>query len=217
MTARKRPLSSRLVELSDVMATAKQRERECELEHRRVEAEIAQLTDAVTDSYADGDEARAAKASKQRASLEQGSLREAEERLEGARRAAQRADVERATFAAGNIEGLLGEREADALAAARAVEGAVEELGRAHARWNGVESEIAALLRLAGRDMRDMPRFPAQLETLARDARRAGGVDVPLPLPGERMYTTIAAHDDPDPAVRDAARAKIASEAQATK
>jgi hypothetical protein len=131
MTARKqdRPLSARLDKLGAALVAAKQRERECELGHRRVAAEIAQLTDAIADAYADNDEARAAKASTQRASLEQGRLREAEERLQGARRAAQRADVERATFAAGTIDGLIAEREVDALAAARAVEDAVEELG----------------------------------------------------------------------------------------
>jgi hypothetical protein len=197
MTARKTPLSARLAALGEALVSAKQRERERELEHRRVEAEIARLTDAVADAYAANDEAKAAKASKQRAALEQGSLREAEERLEGARRAAQRADVERATFAAENIDGLLAERQVDALAVARAVEDAVEDLGHAHARWNGVESEVSGLLRLAGRDTRDVPAFPEPLAALVRDARRSGGVEVPPPFPG--------GHAEAGPRVREAA------------
>jgi hypothetical protein len=196
MTPRKqdRPLTARLAQLGAALVATKQRERERVLEHRRVAGEIAQLTDAVADAFADDDEARAAKASKQRASLEQGGLREAEERLEGARRAARRADVERAAFAAENIDGLIAERRGDALAVARAVEDAVAELGQAHARWNGVESEVAALLRLAGRDTRDVPTFPERLATLVRDARRADGLQVPAPLPGQRAFASVASY-----------------------
>jgi hypothetical protein len=65
MTARKRPLSARLVELGEAVPAAQRRARECEVAHRRVVAEIARLTDAVADAYASSDEARAAKASKQ--------------------------------------------------------------------------------------------------------------------------------------------------------
>jgi len=213
MTARKRPLSARLAELGEAVPAAQRRARECELAHRRVAAEIKQLTDAVTDAYADDDEDRAAKASKQRAALEQGSLREAEERLEGAKRAVANAEAERGLFAAENVDGLIAERQPDARAAAQAVEEAVEQLGRAHAAWTGVESDVAALLRVAGRNLGTLPRFPELLANLVRDARRAGGVGVPVPLPGERAYATIAPHDDPDPGIREAARAKIAPEA----
>jgi hypothetical protein len=151
-----------------------------------VVAEIAQLTDAVADAYAD-DEAQAAKASKQRAALELGSLRNAEERLEGAKRAVTKAEAERGLFAAENVDGLIDEREPDARGVAAAVEQAVEQLGRAYVQWTGVESDVAALLRVAGRNSGTLPRFPELLANLVRDARRAGGVEVPLPLPGERV------------------------------
>ena len=49
-------------------------------------------------------------------------LREAEDRLEGAKRAAVRADVDRSTFAAENVDGLIAERRPDASVA-------VEEVG----------------------------------------------------------------------------------------
>lgn len=186
MSARKqqdRPLSARLHKLGAALVAAKQRQQERELEHRRVAAEIAQLTDAIADAYADNDEARAAKASKQRASLEQGTLREAEERLEGAGLAVQRADVERSAFAVESIDALIAEREPDARAVAQAVEDAVERLGQAQAAWNAVEADVAALLRLAGKNTGELPPFPEALATLVRDARRAAGVDVPTPLP----------------------------------
>jgi hypothetical protein len=213
MTARKRPLSARLAALSEAVPAAQRRARECDVTHRRVVAEIAQLTDAVTDAYADGDEAKAAKASKQRAALEHGSLREAQERLEGAKRAVAKAEAERGLYAAENVDGLIAEREPDARAAAQAVEDAVEHLGQAHTQWTGVESDVSALLRVAGRNAGTLPRFPELLANLVRDARRAGGVGVPLPLPGERAFMHVAAHDDPDPEIREAAREKIARKA----
>ena len=205
-------MSARLVALSEAVPAAQRRARECELEHRRVSGEIARLTDAVTDSYADGDEARAAKASKQRALLEQGSLREAAERLEGAKRAVAKAEAERGLYAAENVDGLVAERAPDARAAAEAVEAAVERLGRAHAAWQGVASDVAGLLRLAGRDTR-LPGFPEQLATLVKDARRSDGVTVPPPLPGGHAHVRVVPEHDPDPEVREAARAKIAKEA----
>ncbi len=68
---------------------------------------------------------------------------------------------------------------------------------------------MAALLRVAGRDPSVLPRFPELLANLSRDARRAGGVGVPAPLPGQAAFVTIAPHDDPDLEIREAARAKI--------
>jgi hypothetical protein len=44
MTARKRPLSARLAELGEAVPAAQRRARECEIAHRKVVAEIAQLT-----------------------------------------------------------------------------------------------------------------------------------------------------------------------------
>jgi chromosome segregation ATPase len=184
MTARKTPLSDRLAELSAAVPAANQHARALEVEHRRVVAEIARLTDAIADAYSNNDEARAAKAIKQRAMLETGSLREAEERLEGARRAVSRAESERGMFAREHADALVAERRPDAVAAAQAVENAIEQLGEAHQRWQTVAAEVAGLLRLAGRDSRDMPTIPERLTDLVRDARRAGGVGVPPPIPG---------------------------------
>jgi hypothetical protein len=185
MTARKqdRPLTARLIELGVAVRAAKQRERECEQAQRRFAADVARLTDVIVDAHADGDDARAAKASRERATLEAGGAREAGERLEGARRAAQRAEADRATFLVENVDALIAEREPDARAAAQAVEEAVERLGQAQAAWNAVEADVAALLRLAGKNTGELPQFPEALATLVRDARRAGGVDVPAPLP----------------------------------
>lgn len=186
-----RPLSARLAELEEAVPAAKRREHECETAHRKIAAEIAQLGDVIADAYADNNEARAAKASKQRAALEQGSLREHEERLEGARRAVQRADAERGLYTRENIVGLLAEELPDAVAAAQDVERDVLRLGTSYGQWSGVATRISSLLRLAGRDTRDMPSFPAELEQLVRDARRAAGVNVPPPVPGGQAMVPL--------------------------
>lgn len=158
MSARKRdrPLSARLAELTEAIVKGSRQAREAEIAHRRVEGEIARLRDAAAEAYSVGDEPRAQKASRERAELEGSGLREAEERLDGARRAVQRADVERSTFAMENLEALIAERHADATAAAAAVEDAA---GRGACGVGSVHNEIAALHRLAGSDTRGMPRF----------------------------------------------------------
>jgi hypothetical protein len=50
------------------------------------------------------------------------------------------------------------------------------------------------------------------VDELVRRARPLVG-SVPAPLPREQTDATIALHDDPDPGRREAARAKIESEA----
>jgi ABC-type taurine transport system substrate-binding protein len=125
-------------------------------------------------------------------------LREAGERLEGAKRAVARAEVERSTFAVENADGLIAERRPDALAAVEEVEAAVQRLSEAHGRWHAVSGEVAGLLRLAGRDSRDIPSFPAELEELVRDARRAGGVPVPAPLPVHAVVVPALEQPLPD-------------------
>lgn len=176
-------MSDRLAELGATVPIAQQRARECEIAHRELVAEITQLTDSIADAYANSDETLAADLSKQRAAREDAG-RQAGERLEGARRAVSRAEAERGLYTAENFDGLLRERSEEATAVALAAEQAVERLGQAHAAWSAMEQEISGLLRLAGRDTRSLPRFPAQLEDLVRNARRAGGVSVPSPLPG---------------------------------
>ena len=212
MTARKTPLTAKLAEHGEAVGASNRRAREAELALTRVTGEIKRLTDAITNAYADGDERRAAAASTERAGLD-ASLREHEERLEGARRAVAKAETDRGLYAVEHVDGLIGEREPDARAVAAACEEAVEQLAQTQAAWNAVEAEVAALLRLAGRDAGTLPTFPATLATLVRDARRAGDLRVPPPLPGGHAHAHVAPYDDPDPAVRDRARARDAREA----
>ena len=187
---RKTPLTVKLAEHGVNVAASNRRAREAELALSRITGETKRLSDAITDAYADGDERRAAAASKERAALD-ANLREHEERLEGARRAGTKAEAERAAFATLNVDGLIAEREPDARAVAALCEDVVEQLAQAQARWNAVEAEVAGLLRLAGRDAGTLPTFPAALATLVRDARRAGDLRVPPPLPGGQSMVPV--------------------------
>jgi len=181
-----RPCQARLAELGAAVAAARARVREAETAHQRALAEIARFKDVAIEAYSVGDEPRAAKASKERARLEGSALRDASERVQGAQLAATTAEDERGRYAAERADELLHELEPDARAAAQAVEDAVEALTRAHSRWNEAQATVANLLRSAGRDTGTLPEFPGALATLVRDARRAGDLRVPPPLPGGR-------------------------------
>jgi ElaB/YqjD/DUF883 family membrane-anchored ribosome-binding protein len=210
MTARNqdRPLSTRLGELEHAFVVAGHRIRDAELAHRRAEADVARLRDVVIDALADNDEPAAAKASKVRDKADM-ALRDTAERLEGARRGAAKAETARGMFAREHADGLIAERRPDAIAAAQAVEDAIDALARSQAVWNGVAAEVAAMLRAAGRGSGAVPNFPDALGRLVKDARRADGVPVPVPLPGDHAHVRVAPYDDPDEEVREQARATM--------
>jgi hypothetical protein len=190
MTARKqeRPLGAQLAAMREAIVTAKQRARDCELAHRRADGDVARLRDAVIDAHADGDEARARKAGTERDKAERTTLRDAAERLEGARRAVVKAEADLGLFAREHADALLAEQRPAAVAAAQGVEDAVEQLGEAHARWQAVAADVVGLLRLAGRNT-SLPAFPERLADLVRDARRSDGVLVPPPVPHRHAAT----------------------------
>src|SRR5215211_1009763 len=185
MTAREqnRPLTAQLAAMNEAIVKAKQRARECELAHRRAEADLVRLRDAVIDAHAENNETKARKASTERDKAEGTTLRDAAERLEGANRAVAKAEADRGLFARENADALVRERLGDAIAVARAVEDAVEQLGQPHSQWQAVASDVMGLLRLAGQNT-SLPAFPERLVALVRDARRSDGVVVPPPLPG---------------------------------
>lgn len=182
MTARKTPLNKRLAELEQSVVAARVHERDVERQHEAAQAEVARISEARLEAFAAQDEKAAKALAAERADAEQ-RVAEFAERAEGAHRATARADVELGAFAASNLPALLREREPDAQAAVKAVSDALEALDRANGAWHAVESESMRLLRLAGRDTRDQPRFPERLADVVRDARRAGDIVVPLPLP----------------------------------
>ena len=172
-----RPLSERMAELGEQIVLARRRP-ELELAQQRIVDEVAQLSEQIVELHTSGDDDGAVRLGKRRARLEGAGLREAGERLEGAKRAVDRAEVERATFCSANADALLLERKPDAEAAAQAVQDAVEALAQAQKQWDSAQSDLATILRLTGRSSEGLPAFPPALAS-SRHARRAGQVDVP--------------------------------------
>jgi hypothetical protein len=173
-------LNTRLGELETAVAAARAREREVEREREIAKAEVARITEALVDAFARGDEVAAERLTSERADAERAV---AAERLEGARRATQRAEVELGTFAREHLDELLRERVPQANAAVHAVADTLEALLAAHAEWTSIEAASMGLLRLAGQRTDNQPRFPAPLAALVQDARRVDAGEVPLPLP----------------------------------
>jgi hypothetical protein len=83
-------------------------------------------------------------------------LQEAQERLEGSKRAVAKVEAERGLYAAEHVDRLITERSADATAVVAAAEDAIEHLAPAQARWNAVEADMVALFAARGsRHVRD--------------------------------------------------------------
>lgn len=138
---------------------------------------------------------------------------ELQERRAGGELAANRAQAEHDRYRAEHIRELLDEVKPDAVAAAKAVEDAAHALVDAWADLVQVDARVNALVR--GIDGMLHARTPtndayAQLELAARRTLENGPPQPPLP--GDFHQTiAIPAVDDPDPDIRDAARAKASA------
>ena len=113
--------------------------------------------------------------------------------MEAAQRAVGLADAEHGSYAAQNLPELLLERSPDARAAADAVEQAVADLVQAKVKWDAIQADAIALLRLAGASTAGLPSFPNRLADLVRDARRVGGIGCPPPIDAPTASVSEAA------------------------
>ncbi len=209
MSRSRKSLDEQLAALGRAVTASKARAREVRDQHHASKVEVERLTESRVEAFAAGDERLADKLLAERQAAE-ATVREFEERVAGAERAAQRAEAEQAQFATHNCDALFTERGPAADAAVGAVKDAVGQLVAAKQAWDGIAAATAVLLRFAGRSTADIPSFPAQIGDLAKDARRAGAVDVPRPVPGvPRSAARVVAVDHPDPAVSGPARAEI--------
>ena len=202
MTPRKKTLNEQLVELGQAVADAKVRAREVRSRFDDARAEVERIGEARVEAFAAGDEGLAAKLQAERGKAE-ATVLDLQERLAGAERGVQRAEVERAQFATHYCDAILAERLPDAQAAVGAVKDAVGRFVTAKDGWQQIGADTRSLLRLAGRSTAHVPTFPERLAELARDAKRAGDVDVPLPVPGvpRTAAAVVVPEDIPDPAI----------------
>ena len=193
------------------VAEAQQRARSLARDLAELAGKVAELKQQRVQAYADEDERKATQLSTKIADA-QAKQEELDERRAGAELASRRAAGERDTWRFAHTRELLAEVEPDARAAAESLAGKIEEVERARQHWHAVRQRIAALVVGApGFDPRAIPGIDATDQAI-RDLRKGVG-PIPPPLPGSFAAATVIQVDDPDPSVRQAARAAIVERA----
>jgi hypothetical protein len=180
------PLNDRLAELGRDIASARVRGRDLQMEHGRIAEEVEALRESIIESYAEEDSTAATKARKRRVVAE-GRLRDVAERVEGAQRAALKAEAARGVFAAENADRLEVELQPD-----------LEALHTEATEWlatgaviqkcyDDLQGKVALIRRLAGKPTEDLRGLPEPFAALARQARRAAPDDVPSDVPSSAV------------------------------
>jgi chromosome segregation ATPase len=202
-------MRDQLAALDAEIAAAHARVAEIRAEAEHVCTEAARLSEALTEAYAEGATRQANKIAGEKAKAESAAAEPWRERIAGAERAAARKQAERDTWVGHNLHDLLIEMAPDADAAADGITAAVAALEQARMSWHAIESQVGALLAVApGRNQR-VPQID-HVDTAIRDVRRAiDGLPRPLPVSASMPATVVPEHD-PDPDVREPARARIA-------
>ncbi|QEC48961.1 hypothetical protein FSW04_16200 [Baekduia soli] len=199
-------LHDELAVLDQAIAEARARTRETQAAAASAHSDAARLTEELTEAFATGDETMAAKLTKAMSKAQAVAGEPWEQRILGAERAANRAQAARDGWVAEHVGGLLAEIEPEASAATDAIVDLVDQLEAARVHWHAVGHRVEALVRAAGWDVRAVPSGEG-LDQAIRDTRIALA-DPPRPLPSNVPQTiSIAPYDDPDPDIRDAARA----------
>jgi hypothetical protein len=207
MTARKTPKLDQLAALEEQVAAARARADETKERARHAEAEAAHVTEALTEAFSVNDTTAIARLTKAKATAETKAHEPWPERIAGAQRAAQRAEVERDAWRVEHHRELLHEVAADADAAAASLTAKIGELEAARRDWHAVAHRVAALVvGVPGFDPRAVPHIDAH-DGAIRDLRRCG--PIPAPIPGATAAATVIPEDHPDPTVREAARQKV--------
>lgn len=202
------PLHDELEALDQQVQAARGRVREVQDKAAFAHTEAARVTEALIEACAEQDKSAEARLSKAKVTADSRSGEPWSERLAGAERAANREQATRDAWVATNIAALLAEVEPQATAAAAAISHLVDQLEQARLHWHAVGGRVEALVRAAGWDVR-VVASGAAIDQAIRDARIALA-DPPRPLPANVPATvSIAAVDDPDPELREEARARI--------
>lgn len=209
------PLLDHLADLEEEARRVALRLQQVERDRRRTEEQLAQSREDLVEAFASGDDAEAEKVQKRRDAIT-ADLENWRARVEGVRRAADRARVARDQFIVENHADLVAERRPGALAAAAALEQTLRAFVEACHAWQAEErAQIELLKPVPARDGRDIPQLP--VASLFTDAKRAlgGAFYPPLPEVSPPSVVGIAAEYDPDPEVREDARQKIKRKAAA--
>lgn len=208
--ARRSKTLDELATLRERVVAANMRRRDAEQAQTDAQAQLRRLHDERVNALADEDEARAGKIASAIADLGRRVDGDLGQRLEGAALAARRAEAEVARFRAANFERIEAERAPAGEALTARYEEALRALVDVDRAWHAHQAEsISNAAAAPGVDVRRVQDINAG--DVARDARRVlarGPLNRPT-LAGGPHGVHIAPVDDPDPEIREAARAAV--------
>lgn len=199
-------LLEQLAQLDQRVAEGHQRAIELEGEAKQAKTDLERVSGLLTEAYAADDAAAQAKLGKAKEKAQARADEPWSEKIAGAKLAARRLEVERDTWRHEHVAGLLDEVEPEAQEAAEALQNALEAVERARRGWHAVAHRVSGMVTHLPGQPPAMPMFDG-VDSAIRTMRRDIG-QVPLPMPRGRQTISIVPTSDPDPAVREAARAK---------
>ncbi len=185
--------AKRLSEIERQIVKTRQHEREIHIEHQRVLRERRQVKEELTEAHAQSKPTT--KIDTKLADLRQALEDVWPSRLEGARRALQRAEFERDRFMSEHFEDIAGELIPHGTAAADDVQRAMDALLIALGRWQAEAGRFEKVMaRVPGVRGLTMPALP--VHSLEQELGQLDG-RVPVPVPRELLPET---EDDEDEA-----------------
>jgi hypothetical protein len=187
------------------LAAVQQRARALGRDLAEHQAKIGELKQRKIDAHSRDDEQLAAKIRKQVDAAE-AKIVDLEERQAGAQLAASRADSESRKWITDHFRDLISELEPDAKRAAKAIDELADRLIAAVRAWESVKGQAANLLHVAGQNQ----SVPSLGWDELSQALRRRPKPTPLPLPRwSATAVSVVEHDDPDAAIREAARQRV--------
>lgn len=183
MSAEQQPITDMLAELDEQAVAAAGRVRAVQAAQQTAIANRDQLRHDLTEAFADDDEAAAKRLQRDLDKAEKTAAEPWEQRLDGARLAAERLRGERNRYLNANWQALGDERRPEAQRRADAVNDAVQALHRASQAWHAYANDsIQILLLVDGVDSRAIPDLGSSgIGELVRQAQRLEDV-APLPV-----------------------------------
>ena len=202
-----------LAEFEAGVQAAHVRVREIEDASRTAASEAARLKEELTEAFAADDQQAATKLTKVKAKADARAAEPWDERIAGAKRAATRTGVERDQWMAEHYAELARKRQPCARAVVEAIESSLRAFLEGVRAWHAEEQEQINLLRpLPNQDGRTIPQL--SVDELARQVKRALGEPIEPPVPRALQSWSIPPEHDPDPEIREAARAKVSRSAR---
>ncbi len=175
--------AKQLSEIERSIVKARQHERELHIEHQRVLDERARVKEQLTEAHAEGKATD--KLDKRLAQLRNELEDHWPPRIEGAKRAHERAQFARDRFMSEHFEELAGELMPQCSAAADNVQQAIDNLLVALGQWQNEATRFEKVMaRVPGVRSLTMPAFP--IHSLQQELGHIDG-RVPVPVPREML------------------------------